>query len=108
MGARVDSDITIWNAKPDLGSAETRASREASSTLPPDYFMKWAPEVFLLPAQPVRTVIFCGASGGVGCTSVCMKTAEALARLTTESVCVVDANFRSPSLHNAFGVNRAP
>ena len=73
-----------------------------------DHFMRIAPQIFLLPAQPVRTALFCGAAGGVGCTSVCMKTAEALVRLTQESVCLVDANFRAPSLHSVYGVDRAP
>ncbi len=73
-----------------------------------DHFMRIAPQIFLLPAQPVRTALFCGAAGGVGCTSVCMKTAEALVRLTAESVCLVDANFRAPSLHSVYGVDRAP
>ena len=109
MSVRTDSDPSIWDAKQGLtGAPERRAMGEPSSTLVPDYFMKMAPEVFLSPSQPVRTVLFCGATRGVGCTSVCMKAAEALARLTTESICVVDANFRSPSLHSAFGISRGP
>jgi Mrp family chromosome partitioning ATPase len=108
MSVRSDSDRSVWDPKPGLDVAERRASGEPSSMLFPDQFMKMAPEVFLSASQPVRTVIFCGATGGVGCSSVCMKAAEALARLTTESVCLVDANFRAPSLHSAFGISRAP
>jgi len=86
---------------------KTRAVSEPPAVLT-DQFMKIAPQIFLSPAQAVRTALFCGAAGGVGCTSVCLKTAEALARLTTESICVVDANFRVPSLHNIFKLDRAP
>jgi polysaccharide biosynthesis transport protein len=81
---------------------------ESSGPFSSDHFLRIAPQIFLLPAQPVRTALFCGAAGGVGCTSVCMKTAEALVRLTPESVCLVDANFRAPSLHRVYGVDRAP
>jgi MinD-like ATPase involved in chromosome partitioning or flagellar assembly len=81
---------------------------ESSGPFSSNQFMRIAPQIFLLPAQPVRTALFCGAAGGVGCTSVCMKTAEALVRLTPESVCLVDANFRAPSLHSVYGVDRAP
>lgn len=87
---------------------EKRTSGEAASALSDEYFMRIAPQVFLSPSHPVRTALFCGAAGGVGCTSVCLRTAEALARLTTESVCLVDANFRAPSLHSVFGIDRAP
>ena len=91
-----------------MDDAKRRVTGELSPTLSPDHFMKIAPQVFLSPAQPVRTALFCGAGGGVGCTSVCLKTAEALSRLTTESICVVDANFHAPSLHTAVEVDRAP
>jgi receptor protein-tyrosine kinase len=108
MAAQADSGLSIRDTEPDPSAADKRASGESSPTLTPDYFMSIAPQIFLSSVQPVRTVLFCGAAGGVGCTSVCMKMAEALARLTTESVCVVDANFRAPSLHTVFGVERGP
>jgi receptor protein-tyrosine kinase len=91
-----------------MDDAKRRVTGELSPTFSPDQFMKIAPQVFLSPAQPVRTALFCGAGGRVGCSSVCWKTAEALSRLTTESICVVDANFHAPSLHTAFEVDRAP
>ncbi len=61
-----------------MDDTKTRVTGELSSTFSPDHFMKIAPQVFLSPAQPVRTALFCGAAGRVGCTSVCLKTAEAL------------------------------
>jgi len=85
-----------------------RTASEAAPAPADDYFMRIVPQVFLSPSQPVRTALFCGAAGGVGCTSVCLRTAEALARLTNDSVCLVDANFRAPSLHSVFGLERAP
>ena len=91
-----------------MDDAKKRLAGDLAPTFLSDQFMKIAPQVFLSPAQPVRTALFCGAGGGVGCTSVCLKTAEALSRLTTESVCLVDANFHAPSLHIVFDVDRAP
>jgi MinD-like ATPase involved in chromosome partitioning or flagellar assembly len=78
------------------------------ATIVPDHFMRIAPQIFLSPAQPVRMALFCGARGGVGCSSVCLKTAEALSRITDEAICLVDGNFRAPSLHNVYGLDRGP
>jgi succinoglycan biosynthesis transport protein ExoP len=96
------------NDEPDVETKKKRMAGEPLSMLLPDQFMKIAPQVFLLPAQPIRTALFCGAAGGVGCTSVCLRTAQALARITTESICLVDANFRAPSLHTVLRLDRAP
>jgi Mrp family chromosome partitioning ATPase len=45
-----------------------------------------------------RQVVFCGVDGGNGSTSVCASAARALAATISKSVCVIDANLRSPSL----------
>jgi Mrp family chromosome partitioning ATPase len=52
-----------------------------------------------------RGVVFSGLEQGSGCTWVIARTARVLASLVAESVCVVDANLRSPSLHKEFGLN---
>lgn len=62
--------------------------------------------VFRVPNAP-RSVLFAGIDPGDGCTSVCAATAESLAATTPGSVCVVDANFRNPSLHKHFEVSNA-
>jgi capsular exopolysaccharide synthesis family protein len=53
---------------------------------------------------PARMVIFAGLDSGNGCSQVCAGAAEILAASTTGSVCLVEANLRSPSLPEYFGV----
>jgi Mrp family chromosome partitioning ATPase len=61
--------------------------------------------VFLLPsAKSRRIVVFTSPEPGSGCSWVCFHASEILASKTAGSVCVVDANLSSPTLHNRFGV----
>ncbi len=54
--------------------------------------------VFLRPGGS-RVVAFSGVQPGVGCSWLLVRTAALLAAADSGSVCVVDANLRSPSLH---------
>ena len=56
------------------------------------------------PDQP-RVVVFSSVGPGDGCTWVCMNSALTLASQNPGSLCVVDANLRSPSLHKEFGID---
>ena len=49
-----------------------------------------------------RVVAFTGLDAGSGATSLCSRAGELLALKTTGSVCLVDANLRSPALHRVF------
>jgi Mrp family chromosome partitioning ATPase len=51
-------------------------------------------------------VTFCGVNRGDGCSWVCARASEVLAEQVPGRVCVVDANFRSPSLHEHFRVDK--
>jgi Mrp family chromosome partitioning ATPase len=51
-----------------------------------------------------RAVLFAGLEGEAGCAPTCARVAEILAARAEGPVCVVDANFRTPSLHEYFGV----
>lgn len=66
--------------------------------------------VFLLaPASRVpEAVAFSAIDSGAGCSWTCARVAEALAEQACGKVCVVDANLRSPSLHEHFGVAASP
>lgn len=60
---------------------------------------------FLLNREnPPRVVVFAGVDQGDGCSSICACAAEVLAAQGAGSTCVVDANFRTPSLHKFWGV----
>ena len=48
--------------------------------------------------------MFCGVDQGEGRDWICAQTAELLANLKQSSICIVDANVTSPSLHAYFGV----
>lgn len=61
--------------------------------------------VFLLTSDRVpRTVVFTGTEAGNGCSWISARAAESLACQVSGSVCLVDANLRSPGLHEQFGV----
>jgi len=51
-----------------------------------------------------RTVAFAGVDRGDGCSRICVEVARILAANTSASVCLVEANFRTPSLPKFFGV----
>jgi receptor protein-tyrosine kinase len=51
-----------------------------------------------------RVVVFSGVDHGDGCSWICASSAFTLAAQTQSSICVVDANLRTPSLHRYFDV----
>jgi Mrp family chromosome partitioning ATPase len=55
------------------------------------------------PLSP-RAVVFCGVDKEGGRDWICAQTAELLSTLKQGSICIVDANVTSPSLHSYFGV----
>lgn len=69
-----------------------------------DEIMRLVQCVFILPGtgKAPGAVAFCGVYSGDGCSWVCSHAGEMLAEHTGSSVCIVDANLRSPSLHDYF------
>jgi capsular exopolysaccharide synthesis family protein len=55
-------------------------------------------------ANAPRVVMFAAIDSGNGCSHVCSQAAAALAKNVAGSVCLVDANLRTPSLPEFFGV----
>lgn len=61
-------------------------------------------QIFLLQTQePPRAVVFAGIEHGNGCSRICADVAEILQANVQGSVCLVEANFRSPALPRMFG-----
>lgn len=58
-----------------------------------------------VPNSP-RVVTFTGIEHGNGCSWVCARAAEALAAHVEGTVCVVEGNLQTTSLHRYFGVSR--
>jgi Mrp family chromosome partitioning ATPase len=51
-----------------------------------------------------RVALFAGLESESGCGSICVRAGKILATRAEGPVCVVDANFQAPSLHEYFGV----
>lgn len=73
-----------------------RAAREET--------LRLVQSVFLLHGQNEdgRVVVFAAVDSRSGCSRVCLRAAQILAESVPGSVCLVDANFREPSLAAAF------
>jgi capsular exopolysaccharide synthesis family protein len=56
-----------------------------------------------LEREPKRMVIFAAVDQGNGCSQIAALTAQCLAATAPGAVCLVDANFRSPSLPSMLG-----
>jgi protein-tyrosine kinase len=52
-------------------------------------------------------VLFSAVEGSSGCAGLCARIAEILADRGEGPVCLVDANFDSPSLHTRFGTDNS-
>ncbi len=65
--------------------------------------IKLVERVFTGTAIP-QVVIFAAVERGSGCSWMCARTAEILSARVEGLVCLVDANFHSPSLHRHFEI----
>lgn len=67
---------------------------------------KLVQNIFLLHGEESpRVVVFAGIDSGNGCSWICAHVAEILAGQKLGSVCIVDANLRTPALPELFGVS---
>ena len=69
-----------------------------------DELLKLVQRVFSPGDGGSRLVVVSGTESGNGCSWICARMAEILASQVSATVCVVDANLRSPGLHREFGV----
>jgi Mrp family chromosome partitioning ATPase len=53
-----------------------------------------------------RVVLFAGVERDNGCAGICLRAAKMLAAMQPGPVCLVDANLRSPWLHELVGADR--
>lgn len=89
--------VAVPSVQSPLQLAADDGQRDELGKLVQRVFLQREPEVF-------RSVLFSGTEPGNGCSWTCARAAEILASQVTGSVCVVDANLRSPGLHQEFGV----
>jgi Mrp family chromosome partitioning ATPase len=112
--ARINLDVpTIDDPKSILAATNRRAKGRAAQAhfnqqdaVTREESLKLVQSVFLSRSElSPRTVVFAGIDSGNGCSWVCGHVAETLADQRVGSVCLVDANLRSPALPEFFGVS---
>jgi Mrp family chromosome partitioning ATPase len=70
----------------------------------PDEVCTLVRRLFLLEAAGPRVVVFSSVERGAGCSWMAAHCAQVLATQIRRSVCLVDANFAAPALHELFNV----
>jgi protein-tyrosine kinase len=73
-----------------------QVAREEASRLVQQIFLSSGPKA-------PRAVLFAGIDQGVGCSQICLLAAETLRSTVSGSICLVEANLRSPSLPGMLG-----
>jgi capsular exopolysaccharide synthesis family protein len=112
---QADMNLGTGNGSATTGAATARAKYTPSSNggavelnidkLTREESQKLVQRVFLAQgAENPRVVVFAGIDHGNGCSQICAQTARILADNVQGSVCLLDANLRTPSLPNIFGV----
>lgn len=78
-----------------------QVAREEASRLVQRIFLSSGPKT-------PRAVLFAGIDQGAGCSQVCLLVAETLRSTVSGSICLVEANLRSPSLPRMLGTTNHP
>src|SRR5215467_1166087 len=84
-------------------------SEDLASLKPPvqEEMLKLVQRLFLSPEEVTpKAVLFAPVDNGGGCDWLCSVAAKLLAKSITGSVCLMEGNFRSPSLADNLGVDR--
>jgi Mrp family chromosome partitioning ATPase len=111
-----DERPRVADERPRIGDERARAvdERVIAQELSPKNLGDAQGEEMLSLAQTIvlsatgrtaRQVVFCGVDEDNGSSSVCASAGRALAAIGAKSVCLVDANVRSPRLSRALGIN---
>jgi capsular exopolysaccharide synthesis family protein len=113
-------DARIMAGLPDVVEAQARpaATYDKAHEVPNSTHLNWQDEItreetlklvqsiFLSRSgRSSKTVVFASIDSGNGCSRICAQAAEALANQKRGSVCLVDANLRSPMLPDFFTVS---
>ncbi len=91
------------SAPPPTAARTSRPERNVHRLID-DEITKLVQRVFILPesSDAPGAVAFAGVDQGDGCSWVCARAGEVLADQVAGTVCIVDANLRTPSLHEHF------
>jgi Mrp family chromosome partitioning ATPase len=103
IGEEVDLPVENLPVEREAHGVRTRAGAEE---LARQEQVKLVQRVFLAQSSKARrAVLFAGVEKDNGCAQICLHAGQTVARLTSQSVCVVDANLRSPILHQLVGAD---
>lgn len=98
--------VSVAAEQPQIAPAVVKPVREVKSVrVGEEEVLKLVQRVFRSSADAPRVVVFSAVGHGDGCTWVSSSAAMTLAAQTSASICAVDANLRTPGLHNVFGID---
>jgi len=96
--------VTSTNYESAIGNIPRETDGLDLDQLAGEEALRLVRQVFLLQSQEApRMVTFAGIDHGNGCSRICVRVAETLAKNIRGSVCLVEANLRSPALPGMFG-----
>jgi len=99
--------LGVAAAPPQLKSTVVESRAVKSVRVGEEEVLKLVQRVFRSAPDAPRVVVFSAIGHGDGCTWVSSSAAMTLAAQTSASICVIDANLRTPGLHNVFGIDNA-
>jgi len=91
-------------ANPPTAPAISKHKPISTNKLMREELVKLAQRLFLLPGA-FKSIVFSGIDQDNGCDRVCAQVGEILDNQAPRSICLVDANFPRPSLHEYFDVS---
>jgi len=99
--AKKDELLLIVNNAPLVPTAKPRQQRLSDRSR--EELIKLVQRLFLSPeSESPQVVVFSAVEQGSGCSWICARVVEILADGTESSVCLIDANFRSPYPYREF------
>lgn len=98
----IQERVRSWRQRAHLGSHHREFDLE---TIAREEAIKLVQRVFRAGnGRAPQAVAFSGVEADGGCVSICARVGEILAAQAAGPVCLVDANFQSPCLHQYFGI----
>jgi len=89
------------------GSSPSGKRSSSDSAIPVEEYQKMASTLRTNGTErQIKTILFLSSVHGEGTSSICAQFARSIAKGGGESVLLVDANLRSPTLHDLFGLKR--
>lgn len=100
-----EARVTDTRARAADHAAAQSVMRSNASDIYSEEMLRLVRSIFLsTEVSAPRQVVFCGVDGENGSSAVCASAGRTLAANNSQSVCLIEANVRSPRLPNILGV----